>query len=48
MGACIMGLFMDKLTGSEFGSAIAMILGLYGAADVAQDWVHGNKANVET
>ena len=32
----ILGLFMDKIGGGEFIAAITVILGLYGAADVAE------------
>lgn len=32
-------LFADKLTGSEYVSAITFILGLYGMSNVGQRWV---------
>lgn len=35
--ATIAGLFADKLDGSTFVAAASLVLGLYAAADVAQD-----------
>jgi len=36
-GAAIMGLMAGKLSGGEFVMLAGTVLGLYGAADVAQD-----------
>lgn len=35
--ATIAGLFLDKLDGGTFVASASLILGLYAAADVAQD-----------
>lgn len=40
-----LGLFTDKLTGSEFVSAISFILALYGASNVSEKYVSGRPAS---